>query len=139
MNKKTVTTSLTLGLTTFVAAVVIYMIVGAQDSSIVDDQVMAAGASLSPDQSSIPAQESTRSPSNGSPSNGKAAPVGSLVTGLEHRLAENPDDGKGWLLLAKSYDHLGDRDRAASAYEKAVELGFHETALDDLSLANKNQ
>ena len=139
MNKKAVTTSLNLGLATLAVAGGIYVVIGTQDSSIVDDQVMAAGASLSPDQSSIPAQKSTRSPSNGSPTNGKAAPVGSLVTGLEHRLAENPDDGKGWLLLAKSYDHLGDSDRARSAYEKAVELGFHDTALDDLSLANKNQ
>lgn len=124
--------AITFALTILVGAVVLYTIVSTKDSSIVDDQLMAAGASLSPDQSSIPAQKSTRAPSNDSSSNGKAAPVGSLVTGLEQRLAENPDDGKGWLLLAKSYDHLGDPERAKSAYEKAVELGYHDAAMDDL-------
>ena len=131
MNKKAITTSVTLGLTTLVAAVVIYAIIGAQDSSVVDDKLMAAGASLSPDQASIPVQNKAHSPSNG-----KAAPVGSLVTGLEQRLAENPDDGKGWLLLAKSYDHLGDPERARSAYEKAVELGYSDSAMDELLAGN---
>jgi cytochrome c-type biogenesis protein CcmH/NrfG len=37
----------------------------------------------------------------------KAASVTSLIVGLEARLVENPDDAKGWLLLAKSHDHLG--------------------------------
>ncbi len=51
------------------------------------------------------------------------APVSSLVTGLENRLQEQPDDGKGWLLLAKSYQHLGRLDDAREAYRKADALG----------------
>lgn len=53
----------------------------------------------------------------------KTASVTQLLAGLETRLAQSPDDGKGWLLLAKSYEHLGRLGNAASAYEKANALG----------------
>jgi cytochrome c-type biogenesis protein CcmH len=49
--------------------------------------------------------------------------VESMVGGLEDRLGMNPDDGKGWLLLAKSYRHLGRMDDARMAYKKAEGLG----------------
>lgn len=49
--------------------------------------------------------------------------VASLVTGLEERLSNEPDDAKGWLLLAKTYQHLGRNDDARTAYAKAVALG----------------
>lgn len=55
--------------------------------------------------------------------NGNIGTVASLVTGLEDRLQEQPDDGKGWLLLAKSYRHLGRLDEAREAYRKADVLG----------------
>lgn len=60
-------------------------------------------------------------PTSGS-SDGVAS-VASLVGGLEARLREQPDDGKGWLLLAKSYQHLGRLDDAREAYRKADALG----------------
>jgi len=66
------------------------------------------------------------------------APVGSLVDGLAARLQENPDDGSGWLLLAKSYSHLGRDDDARSAYEKAKQLGFSDDAFES-SLADGSQ
>jgi len=53
----------------------------------------------------------------------KAGSVASLLTGLEARLAENPDDAKGWLLLAQSYELLGRSEDAAKAYDKATALG----------------
>jgi len=49
--------------------------------------------------------------------------VESMVGGLEQRLQQDPDDGKGWLLLAKSYRHLGRVDDARIAYKKAEVLG----------------
>jgi len=49
--------------------------------------------------------------------------VGTMVGGLETRLQQDPDDGKGWLLLAKSYRHLGRMDDARNAYQKADALG----------------
>lgn len=60
----------------------------------------------------------------------KAASVNELLTGLEQRLEENPDDAKSWLLLAKSYDHLGRHVDAAAAYDKAVNLGLSDEVLE---------
>lgn len=51
------------------------------------------------------------------------APVASLVDGLARRLHDNPGDAGGWLLLAKSYRHLGKHAEAQTAYAKARELG----------------
>lgn len=48
--------------------------------------------------------------------------VESMVVGLEARLQDQPDDGKGWLLLAKSYRHMGRMDDAREAYKKAEAL-----------------
>lgn len=51
------------------------------------------------------------------------ASVSSLTAGLESRLAEQPGDGEGWLLLAKSYVFLNRLDEARHAYARAVALG----------------
>lgn len=64
----------------------------------------------------------------------KAASVTELLAGLEQRLVENPDDAKAWLLLAKSYDHIGRPEDAAAAYDRARELGLS----DDLIEARRN-
>ena len=50
--------------------------------------------------------------------------VASLTAGLEARLEQQPDDGEGWLLLAKSYFCLGRLDEARHAYARAVALGY---------------
>lgn len=53
-------------------------------------------------------------------------PIGSvanMLDGLKSRLENEPDDAGGWLLLAKSYQHLGLTDEADSAYQKARALG----------------
>ena len=63
-------------------------------------------------------------------------PVGSLIGGLEARLAENPDDAKGWLLLARSHDHLGNDDEAWNAYSRARELGMNDETLELKLAAN---
>ena len=60
----------------------------------------------------------------------KAASINELLTGLEKRLEENPDDAKGWLLLAKSYDHLGRPGDAAAAYGRASALGVSDSGLE---------
>lgn len=59
----------------------------------------------------------------------KVASVTSLLGKLEARLEDDPNDAKGWLLLARSYDHLGRSADANSAYEKAVSLGMSDVAL----------
>jgi cytochrome c-type biogenesis protein CcmH len=59
----------------------------------------------------------------------KVPSVTALLSGLESRVAENPNDGKDWLLLAKSYDHLGRHGDAIDAYEKAAALGVTDEQL----------
>jgi hypothetical protein len=51
------------------------------------------------------------------------ASVASLVGGLKERLDREPDDSGGWLLLARSYQHLGHHDEASLAYERSRSLG----------------
>ena len=58
------------------------------------------------------------------------ASVGELIGGLERRLEENPNDGEGWLLLAKSHDHLGNTAAAWSSYARAKELGTSDDAFE---------
>ena len=70
------------------------------------------------------------------PTQDRSASVGSLIGGLEARLAENPDDAKGWLLLARSHDHLGNDDEAWNAYSRARELGMNDEALELKLAAN---
>lgn len=50
--------------------------------------------------------------------------VNSLLAGLEARLEREPDDAGSWLLLAKSYRHLGQPGKAREAYAKAKALGM---------------
>jgi len=56
--------------------------------------------------------------------------VSSLVDGLAKRLHDNPDDAGGWLLLAKSYRHLGHPAEANTAYAKAKQLGQTDADLE---------
>jgi hypothetical protein len=77
----------------------------------------------------------TTAPADSQP---KAGSVSSLVDGLAARLAENPDDGEGWLLLAKSYKHLHRYDDARDAYAKAMALGVTDPSLDALADRNAN-
>ncbi len=60
----------------------------------------------------------------------KAASVSMLVGGLEARLEASPDDAKGWILLARSYEHLGEPDKAWNAYTRARDLGTTDTSLE---------
>jgi hypothetical protein len=61
--------------------------------------------------------------------------VASMVDGLAERLAQEPNDGKGWLLLARSYKHLNRTSDAVAAYAKAVALGETDAALTQLAMA----
>ncbi len=77
-------------------------------------------------------QKVTSAPAQKSITNGgkKAASVDELVAGLEQRLQDDPGDAKGWLLLAKSYAHVGRHEDAVAAYDKAVELGLSDNVLE---------
>ena len=50
-------------------------------------------------------------------------PVHAMIGGLEKKLADNPNDVKGWSLLAQSYAFTGRMQEAREAGEKAISLG----------------
>lgn len=50
--------------------------------------------------------------------------VAELLGGLRARLEDQPDDMQGWVLLAKSYAHLGQSAEADQAWSKAREYGY---------------
>lgn len=51
-----------------------------------------------------------------------AADIEGMVARLAERLAQNPDDPKGWVMLARSYKALGRYPEAAEAYSKGMAL-----------------
>ncbi len=59
--------------------------------------------------------------------------VASMVDGLAGRLKENPDDGKSWLLLARTYIHLNRVSEAQDAYARAAALGEYDKELATVS------
>ena len=74
----------------------------------------------------------TRS-SSSKPAGQQVGSVASMVEGLAVRLEKNPEDGASWLLLAKSYKHLGQIPDAVAAYAKAAALGKTDPDLAALS------
>ena len=58
------------------------------------------------------------------PESGFAQEMGGLATRLAKRLAQDPNDRDGWLLLGRTYTRLGDYDQAAQAYRTAIAYGF---------------
>lgn len=56
--------------------------------------------------------------------------VGSMLDGLKSRLESDPDDAGSWLLLAKSYQHLGQVEDANVAYERARALGKSDASFE---------
>lgn len=64
--------------------------------------------------------------------NSSVGSVASMVDGLATRLEKNPADGKSWLLLARSYEHLNRMPEARQAYERAAALGEHDDKLAGL-------
>lgn len=54
----------------------------------------------------------------------KVGSVDSLLSGLEARLASQPDDADSWALLARSYHFLGRQEEASNAIAQARALGY---------------
>lgn len=63
------------------------------------------------------------------------APVSEMIIGLQRRLEDQPDDLKGWQLLAQSYAYTGDMQNARSAAERAVQLGADEATMSTAILS----
>ena len=77
--------------------------------------------------------------STGSSSNAKSSTsvgsVASMVDGLKERLNKEPDDANGWILLARSYEHLGRNEEAVSAYNRAKALRKSDSKLEESLVA----
>lgn len=54
--------------------------------------------------------------------------IDGMLKQLEDKLAQNPDDGESWYMLARSYQFLKRFPEAADAFEKAVQLGGDQSA-----------
>ncbi|MCH9695287.1 MAG: hypothetical protein K0U72_12325 [Gammaproteobacteria bacterium] len=65
---------------------------------------------------------------------GSLGTVESMVDGLAARLAQEPSDADGWILLARSYQYLDRDSDALSAYVKAQALGKSDADLEALIL-----
>lgn len=99
-----------------VLAIVLYALIGHPDAIDTGRDVLTVAES--------------RRPGTTSRDDGKTGSVASLLGGLEERLQQDPDNGKDWLLLAKSYDHVGEPVKALDAYRRAARLGNVDTQLE---------
>jgi cytochrome c-type biogenesis protein CcmH len=61
---------------------------------------------------------------------GSLGTVASLIDGLIVRLQDDPEDAGGWLLLARSYQHVGQHADALAAYTRAQALGKTDIELE---------
>ena len=75
-------------------------------------------------------QESSASPTTRKP----VGSIASLVAGLAERVEKNPEDGKSWLLLARSYKHLQRTPDAIDAYQHAALLGEYDEELASIAI-----
>ena len=73
----------------------------------------------------LPSLPFAERPAPAAPAEGVAgADMEALTAGLAARLAEEPDDRGGWLLLGRSYAQIEQFGAAAEAYRRAIALGF---------------
>jgi len=58
----------------------------------------------------------------------RAAMISSMVSRLAARLEENPDDVEGWQRLARAYEVMGERDKAAQAHREVLKRAPNDPA-----------
>jgi tetratricopeptide (TPR) repeat protein len=87
----------------------------------------------SPQAAGVDIQEHSSKPAVAAQQKKSVGSVASMIGGLAARLKDNPDDGKSWLLLARSYKHLNRLPEALDAYQHAVALGEYDGDLAALS------
>ena len=90
-------------------------------------RVREAAAALAKQLGQAPAASAAPAAPGGETGNAAApedqeAMIRSMVAGLAERLAEAPDDPEGWRMLGRSYQVLGELDKAAVAYGRLAAL-----------------
>ena len=84
----------------------------------------AIGIYLSLGKPGLPSVPFAERPVPEAPAEAAAGPdMPALVAGLAARLAEDPDDREGWMLLGRSYAQIQNFGAAAEAYRRAIALG----------------
>lgn len=83
--------------------------------------VLAFGLYLMLGSPGLPDRPFDQRPAQAAPS-AQAEMVANMVRNLSERLKTNPEDGKGWAMLARSYRVLGDAEGALGAYAQAAAL-----------------
>jgi len=84
----------------------------------------AIGLYLSLGNPGLPSLPFAERPAPEGPAEAAAGPdMPALVAGLTARLAEDPDDREGWMLLGRSYAQIQRFGAAAEAYRRAIALG----------------
>lgn len=76
-----------------------------------------------------PAAATPRSGMGTAPHSMNNEQVRAMVSGLEQRLATQPDDAEGWGMLARSWTVLGDTPKAIAAYRRAMPLSPSDAVL----------
>lgn len=89
-------------------------------------------------------QEDAKTASHPSAMQTSAPPVDEMIVELAERLEANPDDAKGWQMLARSYLFTRSYEKAVEAFEHAYRLLGDDADLltnyaEALALANGNQ
>jgi cytochrome c-type biogenesis protein CcmH len=95
--------AIVVGATVPVFAILMYLWLGAGEPGIVPGAAPSSLASQSPEH--------------------QRQSIEKMVTQLEARLQAQPNDGEGWVMLARTYQFLKRYDDAVKAFERVVQLG----------------
>jgi hypothetical protein len=101
--------------------------------------LLATAAGLYAWLGTVPTETQSTTQDTTATSGTKLGSVASMVDELAERLRDNPDDGKSWLLLAQSYEHLNRIPEALDAYAWAKALGQINEKLDVLSASSTDR
>jgi cytochrome c-type biogenesis protein CcmH len=83
---------------------------------------IGAPGAVAPQAAALPAGTAAAGPQDGSPHGTSFDAIRATAETLAARLKDNPDDGAGWAMLARSYNVLGRFGEAAAAYARADKL-----------------
>ena len=127
------TTAMILGTAIPLVAVLLYFQIGTPNALTPGQQALSSGQES--DEAAAPA----RPP--GAPSQQE---IEKRVASLAARLKENPDDAKGWAMLARSYQNFKRYKEASDAYARAAELTGNDAELwanhaESLAMASGSQ
>lgn len=97
----------------FAAAPFVLSKINATASGLGLDLISAPAATKGPTDADIAAAQSLSADE-------QAEMIQGMVAGLAAKLEENPENPDGWVMLIRSYSHLGEAEKAKAAFDKAT-------------------